>query len=45
MLWTFDPESWRAEESWGWHRGPAYWSDAHLYSVDAKTGEPDSTFG
>jgi len=27
QLWTFDPESWRAEESWGWHRGPAYWSD------------------
>lgn len=26
-LWTFDPESWRAEERWGWHRGPTYWSD------------------
>lgn len=56
-LWTFDPESWRAKENWGWHRGPAYWSageeerilfgtvDAYLYSVDAKTGKPDSSFG
>ena len=57
-LWAFDPESWKANSTFGGNsRGVSYWTDgevervflatstAYLYSIDAKTGQPDPNFG
>lgn len=56
LLWMFDPFEGQEPAARGVNRGVAYWSDndeerilyvagARLYSIDAKTGEPDPEFG
>ena len=56
LLWMFDPFEGQEPAARGVNRGVAYWSGngeerilyvagARLYSIDAKTGEPDPEFG
>ena len=56
-LWTFDPQAWKHEQGWNVSRGLTYWRDGSeariifstlsdfLFSLDAATGLPDTTFG